>query len=600
MILRQWKINRRLCILAGTSIFFLVGFGLFAVKNVAIFNASTQSQLGVYAKVLMAVDEARSAQVMFKKQVQEWKDILLRGNDPANYKKYFSLFEQEHAAVLKILQDLKTTLHQIGLETAPIDAAIGAHTALFEKYLAALQSFDGGDETSGKKVDRLVVGIDREPTRAIDDIVASIAAFGQDVRRQAAQETQALSARVRLMTGLCILAALLVLGLLSVAIIRSITGPLDKTVAFARSVTEGNLEARLVVEGADEVAILGRALHNMVASLKEKMRQTERKTQEAAMEAEKAKAALDQAATEAGRAEAGRQAILQAAKELEAVVAVVTEASDALSARIAQSSRGAEEQSARIDGTATAMEQMRSTVLEVAKNASQAASTADMAKRKAEDGAQAVTQAVDGIGAVQRQSLALRDDMAGLGRQTDGIGQILNVIADIADQTNLLALNAAIEAARAGEAGRGFAVVADEVRKLAEKTMTATKEVGTAIHAIQAAAKQNVGNVEETVARIEAATRLAHTSGEALREIVSLVDLTTDQVRSIATASEEQSSASEEIQRNVADINRISSETSGAMRESDQAVGELIRQVQALHRLIGQMQTARQDAALPA
>ena len=130
--------------------------------------------------------------------------------------------------------------------------------------------------------------------------------------------------------------------------------------------------------------------------------------------------------------------------------------------------------------------------------------------------------------------------------------------------------------------------------------MTATKEVGTAIRAIQAAAKQNVGNVEETVARIEAATRLAHTSGEALREIVSLVDLTTDQVRSIATASEEQSSASEEIQRNVADINRISSETSGAMRESDQAVGELIRQVQALHRLIGQMQTARQDTALPA
>ena len=107
--------------------------------------------------------------------------------------------EYGHAAVLKILQDLKTTLHQIGLETAPIDAAIGAHTALFEKYLAALQSFDGGDETSGKKVDRLVVGIDREPTRAIDDIVASIAAFGQDVRRQAAQETQALSARVRLM-----------------------------------------------------------------------------------------------------------------------------------------------------------------------------------------------------------------------------------------------------------------------------------------------------------------------------------------------------------------------------------------------------------------
>jgi methyl-accepting chemotaxis protein len=281
--------------------------------------------------------------------------------------------------------------------------------------------------------------------------------------------------------------------------------------------------------------------------------------------------------------------MLQAANQLEGIVEVVTSASEELSAQIEQSSRGSEEQSHRVSETATAMEEMNATVLEVAKNASQAAETADKAKHKAQDGSQVVTQVVKGIVEVQTSALELKTDMTALGKQAEGIGQILNVISDIADQTNLLALNAAIEAARAGDAGRGFAVVADEVRKLAEKTMAATKEVGDAIRGIQEGARKNISNVEHAVSKIDAATGLAGKSGEALDEIVSLVDLTTDQVRSIATASEQQSAASEEINRSIEDVNRISSETSDAMRQSAQAVGELANQAQVLKSLIDQM-----------
>ncbi len=148
---------------------------------------------------------------------------------------------------------------------------------------------------------------------------------------------------------------------------------------------------------------------------------------------------------------------------------------------------------------------------------------------------------------------------------------------------------AAIEAARAGDAGRGFAVVADEVRKLAEKTMTATREVGEAIQGIQEGTKKNIENVEKSVDGIDAATALAQDSGRVLGEIVALVEAATDQVRSIAAASEQQSAASEEINRSIEDVSRISAETSGAMRQSAQAVEELAQQARILDGLIERM-----------
>ncbi|SNR75448.1 methyl-accepting chemotaxis protein [Humidesulfovibrio mexicanus] len=285
------------------------------------------------------------------------------------------------------------------------------------------------------------------------------------------------------------------------------------------------------------------------------------------------------------------EGMIHAAQQLETIVEVISSASEELSAQIEQSSRGTEIQSQRVAETATAMEEMNATVLEVAKNASQAADSSAGAKAKAAEGAQVVKKAVESITEVQRKSVVLKDDMAQLGKQAEGIGQIMNVISDIADQTNLLALNAAIEAARAGDAGRGFAVVADEVRKLAEKTMTATKEVGDAVSGIQLGARKNLENVEHSVATIEQATDLANQSGEALTQIVSMVDVSTDQVRSIAAASEEQSAASEEIGRSIEDINRISGETASAMNESAQAVGELANQAQTLRTIIERMKT---------
>jgi methyl-accepting chemotaxis protein len=236
------------------------------------------------------------------------------------------------------------------------------------------------------------------------------------------------------------------------------------------------------------------------------------------------------------------------------------------------------------------MEAMNDTVITVAKSADVAAGAADEARSRAAAGANVVGKLVAAIQAVDKQAQGLKVNMGQLGKQADGIGQIMGVINDIADQTNLLALNAAIEAARAGDAGRGFAVVADEVRKLAEKTMTATKEVAESISGIQQGTRENIKSVDFAVERIDEATSLATESGEALSGIVALVQASSDQVRAIAAASGEQSSASGEISQSLEEVNRIASETAQAMSEAVEAVSGLLEQARTLLELVHELE----------
>ncbi|HEU6437325.1 MAG TPA: methyl-accepting chemotaxis protein [Nitratidesulfovibrio sp.] len=293
--------------------------------------------------------------------------------------------------------------------------------------------------------------------------------------------------------------------------------------------------------------------------------------------------------TQHARIEEQNQRIAHAAIKADEVANMLASASEQLAAQIEQSSRGSDEQRGRTAEAAAAVEEMNAAAVSVARNATETADLADSARSQAQEGARLVESVVNTINAINGQAENLKADMTELGRQADGIGQIMTVIADIADQTNLLALNAAIEAARAGDAGRGFAVVADEVRKLAEKTMTATNEVGGYIRSVQQSARTNIQSTENTTAAIVDCTRTANLSGDSLRSIVGLVERTSDNVRAIAAASEQQSAASEQVGRGTEDINRIASETAEAMGQSSQAVTELARLAVELKSIIADM-----------
>ncbi len=334
--------------------------------------------------------------------------------------------------------------------------------------------------------------------------------------------------------------------------------------------------------GNDETTQISRWINNLLDKLEGIVKKNTSET-------EKAREAESAAEMSRQQTEDARKGMLQAAAVIDGVAKRLSFSSEQLAAQVEQASRGAEEQKNRTGETATAMEEMNATVLEVAKNASQAAEASDQARTKAVDGATVVSASVEAINTVQAKAQEMKSNLDQLGRQAEQIGKIMTVIEDIADQTNLLALNAAIEAARAGDAGRGFAVVADEVRKLAEKTMHATKEVGEAIAAIQQGTQANIQGMDQSVGAIEEATRLVNQSGDALREILALAEQAADQVRSIATAAEQQSATSEEINRGVEDINRISTETSEVMDQSAQAISELARQAGELKELVAQL-----------
>ena len=280
----------------------------------------------------------------------------------------------------------------------------------------------------------------------------------------------------------------------------------------------------------------------------------------------------------------------QAALEAHDISERLTDAAKQLAHAVFSARDGSVEQRDRTAETATAMEEMNATVTEVAQHAHAAATSADMAKEQACNGSATVGEVVTAIHAVQTNAETLKESMVGLGGQAENIGKVLGVIEDIADQTNLLALNAAIEAARAGDAGRGFAVVADEVRKLAEKTMQATKEVGTAIMAIQNSAHKNVLATEKAVESVAHSTQRASEYGKALERIVAECEQTATQVLSIATAAEQQSAASEQINRSTLEVSEIAENVDATMTLAASSLEELTDLASRLTALIDGMQ----------
>ena len=287
-----------------------------------------------------------------------------------------------------------------------------------------------------------------------------------------------------------------------------------------------------------------------------------------------------------------KQIIQQVAEAVDSTMSVSTQ----IAASVEEMSAGAEELNNQTHAIATSIDEMTKTIIETTQNTSSAASSARDAGTIADEGGRVVNKAVNGMETISNVVSHAAEKIIELGNNSDKIGEIIEVINEIAEQTNLLALNAAIEAARAGEHGRGFAVVADEVRKLSERTSSATKEIADMVQEIQSYTKQAVSSINEGTEEVREGKDLAQKAGEAISNIVEKTNIVVDEISQVATASEEQSSTSEQVSQNIVMINNVSSETLIGIQQVATATYELNQMTENLQEILKQFKMDSQSA----
>ncbi len=370
--------------------------------------------------------------------------------------------------------------------------------------------------------------------------------MAQEILKQA--DTMAASARNALILSTTISCIMIGFTLLLTFMIgSSITGPLKKLVDMLQDIAqgEGDLTRRLDTDRKDEFGEVSNWFNQFVGNIHSIITQAGSTTMQVATASSQLQSTAEQIAT--------------AAEEVASQSATV----------------------------ATASEEMSATSNDISRNCSIASEIASRASEMADNGAQVVQETLRGMEQIAEKVRESAHTVEALGARSDQIGAIVGTIEDIADQTNLLALNAAIEAARAGEQGRGFAVVADEVRALAERTTRATREIGEMIKAIQIETGGAVSSMEQGVAEVEKGMDSSRRSGEALQQILAGINEVTMQVHQIATAAEEQNAVTGEISTNIHQITDVVQQTANGAHETADAASMLAKLSNDLEGLVG-------------
>jgi methyl-accepting chemotaxis protein len=272
-------------------------------------------------------------------------------------------------------------------------------------------------------------------------------------------------------------------------------------------------------------------------------------------------------------------------------------AANEISSSAEELSAGAKEQTNQTSQVSAAVEEMTATIVESSRNTAEAADKAKGASDKSQEGSRLASDTSKGMNEIVESSNTTAKNIEGLAEKATAIGEIISVIDDIADQTNLLALNAAIEAARAGEQGRGFAVVADEVRKLAERTTKATKEVAETIKGIQVDVTTTNSQIADSQKYVLAGRELVDKTNNSLTEIYGAIETVQEMMRQLATASEQQSAAAEQISKSIENVNRITKESAAGTEQAAAASEELNKQAEGLRKIVGGFKLRRKETA---
>ncbi|GGO67062.1 methyl-accepting chemotaxis protein [Bowmanella pacifica] len=498
------KLRPRILGLLGLGILLI---GLLAEYGISLLASEVKRYDQLIQQEVTATSLADNINLNFKRQVQEWKNVLLRGHDQAKRDKYWANFMALHK---QIKQDSDTYL------ALPIDDSLKqtmrdftqTHQQLLSRYQQGLQAYlqAGQDHKVG---DQAVAGIDRKPTEQLEQLSAQLHQY----IIQRSNETSKAAAQAAKMSALGILIAIVVIGLLTAWFMNAkVVRPLTTLINHLRDVSYGRLDKQVDIYSEDEIGRMSKAIEILRTNTLNIC-----------------------------------QGLDSTQQDLDKVCHSLVDSASAISQGVTEQNHGTNSVQKSVQG-------MVDTGQTIAADAHKAADAARQANQSADDSIQAMQQTIEAITSSSSQIQDTAAVITKLDEDARKIGSVLDVIKGIAEQTNLLALNAAIEAARAGEQGRGFAVVADEVRTLAARTQQSTEEIQQMIANVQRGANSAVSAIQQGQEQTSQSVDKVHAANEQLKGVTTAVGMIAQLNDQITSSVEQQAAISERALSNLSEL----------------------------------------------
>lgn len=433
-----------------------VVIGVVGLVAVSLLNTNISKYNALIDDKIAAANELAAVNLNFKRQVQEWKNVLLRGADQSDLDKYWAAFNSRHESIQQKVKSILRMPLNDDIRRDILDFQ-RQHAALLPQYQKGLTAFIDSNYNA-QLGDRSVRGIDREPTKLLESVVERVQRLAASTSNELKSEAFVMS----IMAVVLVIAAILIAGVLAAEYLRrDVVTPLSQLITHLRAVSKGELNKSFILDRSDEIGRMSRAIELVRSNLKETSDE-----------------------------------LISAQRELDQVVESLEHSADQINSGVSQ-------QREEIGQVRLASNEMSMSIEQLSRQSVDASQVASDMDNKAALSMEEMQATVAVIRDSSSKILSTSDVISGLAENANNVDQVLTVINSIAEQTNLLALNAAIEAARAGEYGRGFAVVAEEVRNLAAKTQRSIEEIQEIITTLQTGARDAVDSIESGKAATE-------------------------------------------------------------------------------------------------